>query len=141
MGDPERLFGEREPAVGVRLPGQLQSQSGEKTRSHWEVVLAHRGDGCFQHFDPGDVDLEGPGPDVTQRVRQRRSGEGAGVAELGGQVGGVEQGLAVAGIPGSPLRLPAADEQLQAAGIGGVGAAGVEQIQPRCVVGGRLVMR
>jgi len=57
--------------------------------------------------------------------------QGAGVAELTGQVGGVEEGLAVAGIRGSSLRLPAPDEQCEAAGIVGVRPGDVEEFEGR----------
>jgi hypothetical protein len=138
-GDPERLIGQSYPARGVGLPRQFETERREETSPHRQVFIAHRSDGGFEDLYAVLVDAEGS-PDVPERVGQRRSGQSRGISELGSQPCRVEQGLAVAGITGAAFGLAAADEQLQAARVPGLGLAGVEELQAGHVIPGGLVV-
>src|SRR6185295_15689231 len=77
---------------------------------------------------------------VSPGVAQCGAGQCTNVTDPLGQSGGVEQGLAVTDVPGLPLRVAPGDEQLEAARIVGVGAAGVEEFQRVAVVVGGFVV-
>ena len=95
--------------VGI-VPEDLHPELDEQLGADAGVLVPDRGEGGFERAHTLGVDLAGKAP-LPAGVGQRRLCEQIGIAELGSQSGGVEQGLSVLGLGSHALGCPEADHQ------------------------------
>jgi hypothetical protein len=102
-GEPDGFVAERQAAAPVSGEDQLDPQGGEEGGASAVVRLAGGGDGDFQHRHLLLVDAAERRGQEAPRVGQRGPGHALGVTPPAGQVGRLEQGLAMGRIAGPAL--------------------------------------
>ncbi len=116
-GEVEGLVAQGQAAAPVAGEDEFHAEGRQQAGPGPRVLIADRADGGLEQGHPLGVD---PPEDARQQaagVGQSGPDQGRHVLPVPGQLGRLEERLAVGGVTRSPLGLPERDQQLQALGL------------------------